>query len=390
MLSKEVKMKVNPIINPTSFQKPVFKGYTMDARTPWGTLSPDHLNAGMRTGRPYEKTRDSFHSKETGLIYYADPMEQVSDSIREKVDYVFYDVEPKFPDIEYQTSKIYFFPPNTDHESFRDKVEDFRQYFYRLEMADRKVLPQYGVGEKANYYSSRIADAQYNQETAAGCEHIYDEAFDLICKKNTTYYQIGSIQDLIKQRNLEIPKAEKELEQRKQLGKILEAKIASLKTKQAAYLKFDKSLESSLTQDETNLAFTKEAIEYNTANHPHTQSFFSFTDFLARPISTEGYKNVNSQLSDDNSFEQKEKSQIASNLKRLQASLNKYEKELENNTIYLKKVGDYLKDLPSIIKNLEKELVETKALYERTKAELIPHFDKLKNYFHSRGIRVIR
>lgn len=385
-------MKINPIVNYTNTKKAAFKGYTLDARTPWGTLSQEHLSAAMGTGRPYEKTLDSFHSGVTGLIYYADPMEQVSDYTRESVDYVFYDLEPPFPDIN-KASKSYFSdlyvsPPN--ETSFYEELENFRQYFYRLEMADRKTLSGLEAGDVADYYNDRIRKAQYNQETMANCQKIDSETFGLFDIKTKAYFEIGSLKYAIKERKLDIPKAEKELEQRTQLKQLLEDKINTLKAKQTICQKLNEILESNEKSDNAAIKFTQEAFEYNTKKHPSKSGGFTYTDFLARPISTEIYQDVNAQLSEDNNFEQKEKEAVLTTLKRIKKSLNKYTKELENNTIYLKKVEDYLKELPTIIKNLENELSSQKSLIEKTKAELIPHFDRLKNYMQSRGVQVIK
>ena len=95
-------MRISPIKSSTNFSKPAFKGYTIEG---YG-YRHGHLHAAENSGRRIEKTLGGFHNDITGKIYYTDPLEKVNDNLREMVDYVVYDDEPKFPDINNEVSKL--------------------------------------------------------------------------------------------------------------------------------------------------------------------------------------------------------------------------------------------------------------------------------------------
>ena len=150
-------MRISPIKSFTNPTNKSFKGYTVHDKTPYQFCEPEtHRRAAMETGRPMEKTLGSFHSNITGDVYYADPLEKVSDEIRERVDYVVYDNEPPFPDIEREVSKNYF-EPMPFGSGVEGKFDDFREYFYRLEMADSKTVGEYErkIYSNRNYIRSK-------------------------------------------------------------------------------------------------------------------------------------------------------------------------------------------------------------------------------------------
>ena len=71
-------------------------------------------------------------------------------------------------------------------------------------------------------------------------------------------------------------------------------------------------------------------------------------------------------------------------------AIKNYKEKVEENKALIKKISDYANKLPEIIlKEKEKAALYVKQ-FEQAKADLIPYFDKLKNYFNSRGIKVIR
>jgi len=109
-----------------------------------------------------EKTLDTFHLNRTGKIYFADPMEQVSEKQKKEVDYVVYDNEPSYPNINEEVKKTYL--TKTD-ENYRSRFEQIRDYFYRREM-----------GGFAN-----TDDAKKEQWKAAECIRIFDA---VNCKGN--------------------------------------------------------------------------------------------------------------------------------------------------------------------------------------------------------------
>ena len=65
-------------------------------------------------------------------------------------------------------------------------------------------------------------------------------------------------------------------------------------------------------------------------------------------------------------------------------------KTLKKQNQYFKKISDYIKALPKLIAERNNDLVKNTQEFEKVKADLIPYFDKLKNYFYSRGLKTIR
>ena len=90
------------------------------------------------------------------------------------------------------------------------------------------------------------------------------------------------------------------------------------------------------------------------------------------------------------SKEASEKNVIIENIEKLTKSISEFTERTEKNQAYIKKISDYIKALPQIIADKNKDLANHNQQFEKVKADLIPYFDKLKNYFYSRGLRTIR
>ena len=124
-------MKISPISSTLS--KPNFKGqfaYNYNE----STLKNNKL---WQKNSSVEQTLGAYHVNKTSQAYFADPLEPISDAIKEKADYIVYDNEPAYPEID-EVSKNYF---GTQRKNYRDDFEEVRQYYYRREMggfADRK------------------------------------------------------------------------------------------------------------------------------------------------------------------------------------------------------------------------------------------------------------
>ena len=395
-------MKILPI-NRYS-KRPVFSGYVVEDRAPYG-YPRTHLDAALRTGRRYQKTLESFHDDVKNKIYYADPLEKITDALREQVDYIFYDDEPPFPDIEKDVSKVYFSEPNYptgyDISSYQEKVNNYREYFYRMEMADSKFVGDYtqklwhnidvnDSKEKIDYYNARIADSKYNQETATGCVSIMEEAKGKLSYKSQISRQIWSLGDNIKERKKDVVKADKELEHRNQFNTLLETKLGNLKKRQKTYDAQLKLLNSAEKITENGLTSTENIINYNRENLPYSGSFFTYTEFLARPEAEIGYRTANEHLKNDKINDKKELNFIQSKIEEIKNSIESYTTQIAENEVYIKKISDYKIELPKIIKSLEDNLKNKQDEYKKVQAELIPYFDKLKNYFFSRGLRQVK
>ena len=395
-------MRISPIKSSTNFSKPAFKGYIVEEKGHYYGTPKTHKWAAEHTGRRMEKTLDSFHKNITGKIYYADPLEKVNDNLREMVDYVVYDDEPKFPDINHEVSKLYF-GTDGDRWEIQKRFKDSKDYFYRLEMADSKTVGEYeqkawndfdreNSRRNAEYFKAHVNDAKYNQETIANCEAILQESDGLRYKKNRLAYEIGNIKDSIKHSEADIPRAEMELNHRTEIDKMLAEKIQKLQERKANYAKIFEQLNKSQTQDESTVISIDKLAQINSEGHEEINrtKTYTYNNFISESEASENFKETKSIFEKNMSKEASEKNVIIENIEKLTKSIGEFTKKAEENQAYIKKISDYIKALPKIIADKNKDLANHNQQFEKVKADLIPYFDKLKNYFYSRGLRTIR
>lgn len=256
---------------------------------PFFTVNKDyHPNSSV------EKTLDVYHNNKTGKIYYADPMEPVSDETKNNADYIVYDNEPAYPDVNNEISKNYF---GTERVNYRTQFERIRDYFYRRE--------QGGWADKA--------EAQYQQWQAAECIRLYDEAGDLRYRKETLEDKIKNLNDKIKQTENSINLTNDLIAQKK-------AELNALKN-------------NTSKQDD------------DTKNNAELAGLAGASAILAN---------------------KEKKAEIQSKIKSLKARLTKLNKSLE----------------------MYKSVVETESpKINEFKAQLIPLFDKLKDFYAKQGIK---
>ena len=391
-------MRISPIKSSTNFSKPAFKGYTIEG---YG-YSHGHLHAAENSGRRIEKTLGGFHNNITGKIYYTDPLEKVNDNLREMVDYVVYDDEPKFPDINNEVSKLYF-GTDGDQWEIKKRFKDSKDYFYRLEMADSKTVGEYeqkvwnnidkeNSRRNAEYFKAHVNDAKYNQETIANCEAILQESDGLRYKKDRLAYEIGNIKDSIKHSEADIPRAEMELNHRTEIDKMLAEKVKNLQERKNNYTKILEQLEKNETNDAATLNSLDKLAQINSEGHEEINrtKAYTYNNFISEYEASENFKETKSIFEKNMSKEASEKNVIIENIEKLTKSISEFTERTEKNQAYIKKISDYIKALPKLIAERNNDLVKNTQEFEKVKADLIPYFDKLKNYFYSRGLRTIR
>ena len=152
-------MKISPISSTLS--KPNFKGqfaYNYNE----STLKNNKL---WQKNSSVEQTLGAYHVNKTSQAYFADPMEPISDAIKERADYIVYDNEPAYPEID-EVSKNYF---GTQRVDYNEDYKAIRNYYYRREMG--------GFAD--------IADAKYQQWQADACIQMYDKGGHLRWLKET-------------------------------------------------------------------------------------------------------------------------------------------------------------------------------------------------------------
>lgn len=379
-------MKILPIN--TNYTSRTFKGYIVEDDINGLT----HKSAAIQTGKRIENTIEKFRTKPSGKIYYADPLEVVSDNIREIVDFVVYDDEPKFPDINNDISKLYFYNPKRD---YYDEIDKFRQYFYRLEMSESKTVADYrkqywsnnrseAMREKIDYHNAHVADAKYNQETAATCLNIMDEAKETIRCRNLLGIGLSELKNKLHYRELDLIEGPKELERRHKLNDILTSKIKHLETMKSEYTKLSDSLKNEINKYTNNIDDINQSIKINKDNYGSQEKF------LNEPENIKSYQQTLMLLSNTKAKETTEIKYLSKKISEIKNEISKYTLEQASNTGYITKLETYMKNLPAIIDNLKNSITSKSFEFEQANKALIPHFDKLKNYFYSRGIKHIK
>ena len=148
-------------------------------------------------------------------VYFASPMEPISEEFKRNVDYIVYDNEPKYPDLE-DIRKNYL---EHNRTNYRDKFEEIRNYFYRREM-----------GGFAN-----AEEAKEEQRKAANCTGFYDRAGDLRYKKETTEDEIVELNKTKENMQKGIISTENEIKAQQELKSKVETHIENLKKMKKPY-----------------------------------------------------------------------------------------------------------------------------------------------------------
>lgn len=382
-------MRINPIIAKQNFVKNNFKGYMVEHAGEHDRV------AAYNTGRRVEKGQTLYP---VGKIYYADPLETVRDNIRQAADYIVYDDEPSFPDVNQEISKAFFHP---EADNIGNNVKDIRRYqayFYRMEMADRKKVGELenniwrnqdveNSREKSAYYQARIADAQYNQKSAETFLNILNESSDLRKQNHENYDNIKHLEYLLERLEANAPKAKKEATYRTEIDSILSKKINTLK-------KEIKSCKELLNNNEKNIAIDKEGVDFSPAYQYYNYSFESNDSkqgyWRSTPSAYNDYEEIKSNFTKDLESNEETASLAQEILDDLTSQLDKYTNSQAKNKVELDFLNEYIRLLPQKLKNLKVNLEQAQSAFAKSKADLIPHFDKLKNYLANNGLRIVK
>ncbi len=112
----------------------------------------------VRTSNPYITNR----------IYFADPEEAVSAQTKKDHDFVVYDTRPVYPTLA-SVREIYY-NPNTDAFDLSKSFKNVGEYYYRLEMADKKEHDKL-VTERKNFQSEYDQSRSYKETIDARIEN---------------------------------------------------------------------------------------------------------------------------------------------------------------------------------------------------------------------------
>lgn len=360
-----------------------FKGKFVDNYSGENGLKKDGL---WQANSSYEKTLDSYHANSTNKIYFANPMEPISDKIKEQADYIVYDNEPNYPDID-DISQNYF---GTARKNYKKDFEEVRQYFYRREMG--------GFADKT--------EAQYRQWQAAECVRFYDEAGDLRYKKETAEDDIKALNSQKADVEKDLAITEKELSEQENILKNINTHIENLEKIKKPYEELSSIMLASVEneQDMYETSAIKNKSESQDMSEEEREKFensayynegYSEYSYDKSPKASK-YENTTLTYAEINSKENKgfRISQAMDNIKEQQ------EKLLETSTYFvglsaicaatINEMKTHISDLQSKIINIDNAVKNKKSFIEDSKAKLIPLFDELKNFYAKHGLKGLK
>ncbi len=228
---KEVKMQVSQITAAS------FKGRITNYDPIKGNEDLKN-NSYWQKNSSVEKTLGSFRSIANGKAYFADPMEKVNDVIKESVDYIVYDNEPSYPDVNSEVSKNYF---GTLRKDFKQDFEEIRKYYYRREMG--------GFANKT--------EAQYQQWQAAECVKLYDKGGDLRYKKEQAEDEITNLQKQIESETKNLTDVKAKLAENLKQKENLDRKMYYMYQKNTMYKSLQTLVDNPMNLDEEEKTFIK-------------------------------------------------------------------------------------------------------------------------------------
>ena len=363
-------MRISPIKSSTNFLGRTTSYRTYVGKEDLKNNSFWHKNSGV------EDSIGTYHNNLTGKVYFADPMEKVGDRIKESVDYVVYDNEPSYPDVNKEVGENYFGRLRKD---FKQDFEEVRQYYYRREMG--------GFAD--------VAEAKYQQAQAAHCSALYDKAGDLRYRKETAEDEIDKLSQQKQYVQEGLKSSKQELAKEEKLLAGIDTNIENLKKVQSKYVALGKSLQNG-TQAEADLNslahkhFTQNEYEdsayYNEgrAAYPYDKGPYNKYEEEVRPYnkvkktSSKGFKFNEALLGVNNSIDK-----IKTTIAGLQES-----KKVTIST--MDEIKSYIAQLNQKSKSIDLEIAGKQTMINDIKAKLIPLFDELKNFYATQGIKVIK
>lgn len=299
---------------------------------------------------PNVKVEKTGTVKATGKIYIADPMEGISDEIRKSVDYVIHDVEPKYPDVNAEVSKEYFFRVY-GKDKYLKHFEAIRDYYTRLKAADLRTLAELKlqnrsreINDKIDYYSARIADSEYKQTQAQECIDIYNKSREL---RNQKY--------------------------------MLEEEIASLESSKNSCKNTD--LKPSDLKIEKNVPRTA-PYEKDMAVLENRKRLYQELIDLPEELNSDVAPSKNYQFKN-------EKFALSEKIKVIDELIQKCKQRITREINIAKYFDELSIQSKMTVGNYMELIKEKEALLSDVKARLIPLFDELKHFYAKQGIRRI-
>ncbi len=369
-------MKISPI------NRAVFKGWEINFPSQNGEERLKTV-AGFYKNSSIEKTLGSHHSQIRNRVYFASPMEFVPDRIKDRVDFVVYDNEPSYPEIE-DVRKNYLENNRTD---YRKQFEEVREYYYRREMGGH----------------ADVNEAKYQQWQAAECTRIYDRAGDLRFKKESAEDEIKAFHSEKKSLQAGIASTIKELEAQKEMSQSIQEHIKNLEELEKPFNEIKElsakgvmnenilyAASASRTEKAVNKTLMQKELE-NTAYYNEGREAFPYDSLKYRKFedTTSTYSSIHNSEMDSYKLANKDKS-AQKQLNNIRKTIANFKTIAEENTKTIADMQNYINELKTKLSGIEYK-IESRTDYIKTcKSRLQTMFDELANFYKKQGIKIIK
>ena len=311
-----------------------------------------------------EKTLDAFHANKTNKVYFASPMEPISDNIKEAADYIVYDNEPMYPDID-EIGLNYF---NNLRVDFNKDFKERKHYFERRKFAG---------------FASQ-EEAQREIDKADNCIRLYDNGGHLRYVKETAEDKIIDLENDNSEIKQGIQTANNELSKQQLFYTDIEKHTKNLEELKKPYKKILSSGEKS---SESETAMYDAAALGTAAITAKLAAKNKYETFLKDAVKT--YSNITDGKDKDFSITNtKEKAQ--KEYKQLEETTARYNSIKDTCNKNIKNLQNHIKYLQNKILENDNQIKEKKSLIEDCKKKLIPIFDELKYFYANNGIKGLK
>lgn len=321
-----------------------------------------------------EKALDAFHKNPTNKVYFASPMEPITDNIREAADYIVYDNEPKYPDID-EVGLNYF---NRLRVDFNKDFKELKDYYDRREFAG----------------FSNSAEARQNAEKAQKCIDLYNNGGHLRYVKEQAEDKIVNLEKENSDIAAGIEAAQGELSKQQDMQVSIKKHIDNLEQIKKPYSDVIKNAKATSTNEKAMYEAAKTrlaSLAYNSKTQEHyapnakTNPFVSYSANKTSATYNEISKTEEKSFKITDAKESAEKE-----IQKIEETKNNFESVKAG---CIKTIRDINANIDALKKRYAantKEISEKFALIEDCKAKLIPIFDELKYFYANNKIKGVK
>ena len=329
-----------------------------------------------------EKTLGSHHSYRKDKVYFAAPMEFISDDIKERVDFVVYDNEPSYPTID-EVKRNYL---GTNRTDYRKHFENVREYYYRREMG--------------GFASSN--EAKYQQWQSAVCTGLYDKAGDLRYRKETAEDEVKALRAEKAAINAGIESTNKEIAAQLKLKQGLKKYIRALEKIQSPFEELGNILPNGISSEnklyetaEKRVSVAKEKSEgqkalensamYNEGREAYPYDGLKYGKYEDTTATYKALDDIKKE-----GFKISGKKNHFSGTDDIKNTIKKLKDILDENTRTIEEMNEYVTELREKLKSTNSKIKEKSSFIQECKNKLMPLFDELANFYKKQGIKVIK